>query len=498
MKGRMGKSVIFYLRKAVDGLYLVSAVVLVLIGVYSLVRQSVFAGVVLPVLTAVVIRVSGRRKGVSGERRYHIWWTGVQLLSLGLMLVTVFALDVDLTWDWGRLIHTASEYAITGKIDRPDYFAMYPNNRFWEVCLMGLFRLVRLVAPGVSIGDFKVISTIFSVLLVQAALFFLYRTACLLWGEGWGFVCGCVATGCAPLYVYAMFAYSDTSGMLLVSVFVYLCVKFYKGGCRRHAPVLLGFLSAVILETKVMAFIVCIAAVMAVFLCWSEGWRRYAVYMGLALLTCIVSCLAIDQGVERVIPVTEELSDAYRLPPEHWIMMGLAGDGGYNQEDVDYMASFSSYEERKRAAESEMLRRCRAYRVTGMLRHMAAKIQRTWGCGALNSQSYCNRKPFRREGVLFAVFSEAGRYHWISLAYTGIYHGMLLLGLLLSGILAWKRSPGFLLLGRICTLGIFLFLLMWECNSRYLLVFYPVLLLTAADGWIELVRRGKFSIFSCK
>ena len=35
---------------------------------------------------------------------------------------------------------------------------------------------------------------------------------------------------------------------------------------------------------------------------------------------------------------------------------------------------------------------------------------------------------------------------------------------------------------RIALFGIILFLSIWECNSRYLVAFIPVLIMTSADG----------------
>lgn len=409
-------------------------------------------------------------------------WIGIQTGSLILMVISAFMLDIDLSWDWGALIHTASEYVLTGGVDRPEYYATYPNNRFWAVCLIAFFRMVKVFIPDADAVTFKVASTALGIFLIQISLFLLYRTACILFSERKAFLGGCAALLCAPLYVYSMFAYTDLSGMLAVSLFLYFYVKKSKTESAWWYQALLGILAALLLEIKIMAFIVCIAAMIADFFRCVD-WKRYVKGIMAAGLSCVAVCFMVESGIEKVIPVTEELSDACRFPPAHWIMMGLKGEGGYDQEDVDHTRSFPTYEKKKESAEAVIKQRVEEFGFLGMTDHLIKKIKRTWGDGTLASSSYCNRKPFHSDGMLFQFFSEDGRHHWIMLIYTGLYHGILLLGILLSGVWAWKKHDGEFAIGRICIFGIVLFLLIWECNSRYLVVFFPVLLLTAAEGW---------------
>ena len=62
---------------------------------------------------------------------------------------------------------------------------------------------------------------------------------------------------------------------------------------------------------------------------------------------------------------------------------------------------------------------------------------------------------------------------------------MIIAGLVLAGFSAFlektERSSVFSV-SRLTLLGIFLFLSIWECNSRYLVCFIPVMILTASDG----------------
>ena len=74
---------------------------------------------------------------------------------------------------------------------------------------------------------------------------------------------------------------------------------------------------------------------------------------------------------------------------------------------------------------------------------------------------YAGRFPVDENGIWQRVFTFHGSDHWIGLIYSWLYYIVLI---------------------RIALFGIILFLSIWECNSRYLVAFIPVLIMTSADG----------------
>ena len=93
--------------------------------------------------------------------------------------------------------------------------ARYPNNEFWLAFLVILFKIVRMFYASATIETFKTVSIVVSCVFVQLTIFFIHKTAKLVWNEKKAFVVGIITVCCLPLYLYAMFAYTDTSGMLL-------------------------------------------------------------------------------------------------------------------------------------------------------------------------------------------------------------------------------------------------------------------------------------------
>ena len=75
--------------------------------------------------------------------------------------------------------------------------------------------------------------------------------------------------------------------------------------------------------------------------------------------------------------------------------------------------------------------------------------------------------------------------------YTWTYYVILFFGIVLSGLLALghrgRQDP--MMIGRIAMIGIALFQILWECNSRYVITFLPMMILMALDGYFTCKQR---------
>lgn len=109
----------------------------------------------------------------------------------------------------------------------------------------------------------------------------------------------------------------------------------------------------------------------------------------------------------------------------------------------------------------------------------------------LGGDDYVSRAAIRENSLCEKLFSLKSRWHWIGLFYTWLVHIMIFIGLLLSTALSFRQKvvEQNMLVGRIAVFGVFLFLSIWECNSRYLFTLTPIMILTAADGFFMLYDR---------
>lgn len=86
---------------------------------------------------------------------------------------------------------------------------------------------------------------------------FIHKTAKLVWNEKKAFVVGIITVCCLPLYLYAMFAYTDTSGMLLAILMLYFYIKYNKTDGRANIvyTILIGIVAGISYKIKVTIFI---------------------------------------------------------------------------------------------------------------------------------------------------------------------------------------------------------------------------------------------------
>lgn len=422
-------------------------------------------------------------------------WLVLQGISAICMLMITRKLEVDLSWDWGRLLQSSYEFAATGQLDYPEYFMQYPNNQSWLVFLIFFCKLILKIFPDAEFYMYKTVTMIAATLLVQIAIFYVYRTAKLLWDEQKAFMVGIVALLYVPFYSYAQFLYTDTPGLCIATLLMYCCVAMEKKNTKKAKwkySAAIGILAALAYHVKIIVFIVFIAIIIEKAV---KNFPKVAIILafgGVIALAFAATHVTITKTVQMTLNFDEEEARQYEFPPSQWIMMMLNSYGGYVQEDVNFTRSIVGYEE-KDAANIEVIKeRLHDRGVAGTMRHILyTKQLRTWTNSCLAGDDYTHRTPIYPESIFQKIFSQDGSWHGICLIYTWIVHISILLGILLSAISALHKNfkEQQMLFGRIAIFGLWLFLSIWECNSRYLFTLASVMLLTAADGLIEGYKR---------
>lgn len=467
----------------------------------QMILQSVAAGLLVIPLAFLFVYICIKKTDILEKIGCEkIWWV-LRILSFFLMMKIAFSLEVEFSWDWGRLINSSYNFITAHDIKNPYYYARYPNNQFWLLCMVSLFKIIKLFVGSADILVFKHITMAASVIILQIAIEFIYRTAKMIFSPKAALLTGILSVSCLPLYLYSEFLYTDTPSVLLISVMLFLYFKFLQAENRKKQIaicVLLGLVGALTYFIKIMAFIV-FAAILIGVIFTKISFKRFLCFFLVCVTVFGVSVKAIKIVTEPIYKekfgITDELKEKYEFPPTHWIMMGL-GYGGFSQDDVNYTAGFDTYQERKNATVAEIKRRCADYGFSGLVKHIFYnKVIRTFGNCTLAGSDYAGRRPIYKNGTFSRLLSEHGDLYPISLVFLWIYYIFIMLGLLFSAIgsLGKKKSTANskLLAGRIAIFGIFAFMLLWECNSRYLLVFIPVMILLSVDGLSHFVNIFK-------
>ena len=260
----------------------------------------------------------------------------VAVLAAGSLLAG-WLLQVDTLNDVRAVFLTAQGLAREGAIpaDFVGYFYIRPNNVASAVFLSLWLRATALFGcadPG------------FSALLLNALLITLSGALLrLLVREIAGPAAGLQALfallTCIPLYAYAAIYYSDLYAMPFVAGALLLYCRAGRAEGRRHLLLLLscGLLLGIGIWIKVSVGVVAIA--MLIHTLFQGKLRALLRFLALAGLPILLFLLAGNLLSAQLLPDAEQRQSA-PLPYNHWIMMGLEGDGRWNNADEVFSASF--------------------------------------------------------------------------------------------------------------------------------------------------------------
>ena len=174
--------------------------------------------------------------------------------------------------------------------------------------------------------------------------------------------------------------------------------------------------------------------------------------------------------------------------------MSLGPNGRYNQDDVDYTLSFNSMDAKKQADMKVIQERVSDMGLTGLLEHgLYEKVYHAWTQGALSADDYVHRQPLST-GTIRQIFALDGKYYKGYFLYAQAYWLLIISGMILSAVRYFKNREMCQIHGiEITIFGLFIFLLLWESNPRYLMHFLLMFCIVSAYGYgiIRKTKQGK-------
>ncbi len=483
---------------------LISLWIFIIAGLKSVKRYSI--GFIF--LLAIILCISYCFQKKYGEK--IVEWLNKKRFLLMLivcffvMLIVAFALRVDVydTWDFGQLIRTSYERVVYGTIENKAYYARYPNNSMFLIVLINYFRIVHLWA-GENIYNYIDATIPLNCILVVLSIYFSYRAVCELWDEKQGTKVGILLMSLSPLYAYAAIAYTDIFSIFPLAIILF-CYSKAKKANKKWERMFWISLSACIgvigFKLKATLIIILVAIVIDLVLDILQK-KTHVISLVIYMCVCVISFSGVsymnNSFLERE-GLSKEVRYKDEFPITHWIMMSLNPEnaGGYVQSDVDFTSSIHGKTEKQRANIEEIQKRLEENGFSKTIYHVfAKKVGRMWGEGDYNASNYVSRNPLS-DNVIREIFAWNGKYNNIYLVITQLIHMYMLFMLVILGIKAKSaREGGNVCLFKVIMIGVFLFFLIWECNSRYLLVFLPVIsILTVCGNDLCLKHNQKLSV----
>lgn len=419
-----------------------------------------------------------KKYGAPLFKRRGIWQAGSVCL-LAAIAAGLFYMGMELRvnpgWDFGAVYQGAVELTENGVFSEQSnwYFTTYPNNVAACLFLTLFFRIFGGLCDYITLG------VLLNVFLILLGLVFLLLLLCHLYGERWAFLGILICALFFPFYMHAPIFYTDTFALPFVTG------AFLTYQLRKKDPrflLLTAFVLAFGYKVKGSLGVILIALLIHIWL--QKGKAIEHTKQSLLLLVpflLLVGFLTVIPGQMSFLDTRD--ADKNEFPLEHWLAMGLEGSGGYNG-DIYWMTASVEGKAEKAAVDRKFIqKKLKEYGFTGMCSHLKEKILFTWGDGVYFAPEKLYRDPLK-ESPLHAWVLYYGEDYTKTYRYCSAFQMLLLFGILLSVIRNFfdKKSRREIQAMQLAVFGLFLFLLIWETRSRYLVNFVPVFVLLGIDG----------------
>lgn len=463
--------------------------------VQSAQRQYYLPIALAPALTAVLLLVFKKANGLYHRIPAHI----LVMLFASACIVTFFGMlyfsyrmrqtfGVD-TWDFTRIQIDAAEKAGGYQGVNISYYAKYKNNQFTYLLLTLLFRSVLWLAPNASGEVLNQCAMTLNCAAILMAIILVFCAIKRSRGTHFAFAAGIFLLLYTPLWLYSPIYYTDTLGLPFIVLPLLLYTFLESGKTARNVVLfcIMGVVCAIGMKIKMSIVFIFIAIGILFLLLDRQKLRWLFVLSGTAALVLIAFVLQL--GIDRTMHITKEDYDRSQFPYLHWVMMSLGENGGYDAQMVKYTASFETMEERKTAVVEKTKELLEERGFAGTVKHVfVTKMMHTWGDGTMSGTYYLGREP-AENGVFRKYFTQKGESFRYVYIYLQTVHLMLLFGVMISGLWMFRKPEGDVVSAmRISVFGLLVFLLIWECNARYLVHIAPFLVIVSTDGMAFLSR----------
>lgn len=412
----------------------------------------------------------------------HLYLVAIFLVFMGAAQLN-FGMQLRFTpaWDLQAIYDGAIEWVKTGTFASfYEYFYWFPNN------LGGLnfFHGVFCVADMLGIEDFFSVAMVVNGIMSLGTIYMTSAVCRKLYGvRGELLVLGVYAVS-LPIYFIAPVFYTDSLSMLFpISVYYfYLCLKEEKGFAKRLIfGVLMGLFAVVGMQIKFTVAIVLIAILIDAL--FTYELKKTGVMAAIVLCVVLIGygCFNATFYEEHL---DKETAEIMNTPNLHWVMMGLAGDGGYNPGDYEFTRSFRDTEVRDEALKEEISRRIEAYGFPGMVELLTSKGETCFGCGTYGLDEFLDDTPEEENFLHSFLLTNGENYRVYEHICAGVLFAVYVLMIVSAfvDVVAGDGKSWRNIVPRMATYGLLLLLIFWEARGRYIVNYIPLYFVAAVGG----------------
>ncbi len=367
------------------------------------------------------------------------------------------------------------------------YFNVWPNNVPIFLFFVGLMSALDFFGLG-GYTAYYTAAIVVAQLAFSAAILFTFLYLRRVFGIFTAYL-GLLFWLILPIvYLQGSVFYTDTYSLPFVPAVLYLYERASVSQSRRGFA-LFTFLTSITLfvgvQMKSTVLFVFIAAVIVGLL--SRKLKKNLVLIAVSLVV-FLSLGGVLTHIEYNTVLSEELIEQHRMPTTFWIAMGVGSyNGVYSQHDDDAMMSLGTQEEKKSLAATLIKERLSSRSLTEHIEFYARKLNRTFGSANGDVGYMLSRGALNPDNFIYQLILPDGRFYVaFSHLNQGVYVFLCIFGVL-GAVFSIKKGDRRADVIYLALLGFFLFMFLWESNHRQLINQFPLYIMLASIGFVQIL-----------
>ena len=439
------------------------------------------------ILLYVLFKKISKIKEVSNRKKNIILFCFFIIFFI-IQFVVAKQLQVIPSWDFGNNYQAAKSFATNGELYL-NY--VYPNNYFLTFCLAIVYKIFTFF----GYFDFVTLSIIINIVFIDLSIFLVYLTVKKLIGTNYALFATFMCLFISPFLLYTPIFYTDTLSMFIPILMFYIFININENNSKKKNIIMLICLGVVaFVGYKLKGSI--LVTIVAMFIVWffkNLPLKEKVINIMIPVFIIFFLMMSYNLILNIALPNLDRYED-HNLPITHYLMMGLNDEGliygGFSQNDY----TNTSHSEDKISYNLKVINeRFSKRKIWGNIKFYAIKTLDTWTDGTYFAPEKISRKPIDNS-PLHNIFLPNGKYFNVCFNfYTGIIIIMYVF-MFIGCVIDLKNKTCQLdnkTLLRCILLGIWLFLLIWETRSRYLVNFVPIMIVLATLSLYSIVHLEK-------
>lgn len=413
------------------------------------------------------------------------------LAILFVQLIFAFSLQMIPKTDVDKLNTYATQIVLENSFDCLDsdfnnhYIIRYPNNLAMLLLMTCVYKATYFFTGTFSHIPIIILNT----LVINASILLTILEARNIFGDRKAITTLILCALFTPYYTYTPYFYTDSFSILFVISTIYFLSKAFATESNRKR-IIYYIISGVIcfFGFKLKGSVIILVPAVLLYMPLKYGIKK-AAKTGFVFLLSFCLLWGCTNILSKTTPlISEESSNKYQFPVTHWVMMGLKGVGGFNDEDSDFTKSFPTKSEKIDANLREIGNRLNNYGFFGVIGHLGYKVVWTYMDGTYYIANYLEN--YKHRTPLHDLILYDGKLRFLFYAYSFAFQMFIFLMMGFSAIKTPNNNHTTpLTMLRIAVTGLFIFFMIWETNSRYPFNFTPLYMLLATEGIYKFLEK---------